>query len=104
MPLKQGERLRGERLRSNSHTRHPSVMAVSPSGKLLTTVRAEVGKPVSIDRGPEEGVYGIAVSGGARPARRKPLCFADGSKLYSACQPAAYFAPEAGVERLRSAS
>ncbi|HHX40134.1 MAG TPA: hypothetical protein GX715_09235 [Armatimonadetes bacterium] len=104
--LKQGERLRGELVALQlAHIRHPSVMAVvSPSGKLLTTLRAEIGKPVSIDLvAPEEGVYGIAVSSGRGRGQLKltnRYASLIGSKLWLVHdQPAAYFAPEAGVER-----
>jgi len=104
--LKQGERLHGELVALQlAHLRHPSVMAiVSPSGKLLTTVRAEVGKPVPIDLvAPEEGVYGIAVSSGRARGQLKlqnRYVSLTGKKLWLVhSQPAAYLAPEADAER-----
>ncbi len=105
--LREGEHLRGELIAlQHAHLTHGSVaVVVTPSGKLLGTVHADVGEVAPIDMvAPETGVYGIAIQSGRAKGRLKLLnryvCLAGPRMSLVGDQVPAYVAPKAGAESL----
>ena len=102
--LRQGERLQGQlHAMKHVHITNGSIASiVAPSGKLLTTVRAQIGEPATIDVvAPEDGVYGIAVTSGNGKGRvilaNRNACLAGPKMRLVGDQPPAYIIPKEGA-------
>jgi hypothetical protein len=105
--LKKGEHLRGEliALRHAHLTQNTVAVIVTPSGKRLADVIAEIGTPAVIDvEAPEDGVYGVAVNSGRAKGQlrltNRYVCMAGPGISLVEDQPPAFVVPRRGAETL----
>ncbi|MBT3379106.1 MAG: hypothetical protein HN742_36125 [Lentisphaerae bacterium] len=102
--LAKGEHLSGE-LTALQHAHITSgslAVVVTPSGKILGSVTAEIGVPGAIEMvAPEDGVYAIAITSGRAKGRlrldNRYVCIAGPRVTLVGDQTSAYLAPKAGA-------